>query len=70
MLNVCDTSFFRDSKYRSQNLVVLCPVCFQPIDIGEWKDYGMHLRCTECCNAGKSEYGSSNENKRELILSQ
>lgn len=38
---------FRDEKYIPKALITYCPVCDHQVDADEWRDYGMHLHCTE-----------------------
>ena len=55
----------REYKYQPQAVLPICPVCGKPLGIEEWKDYGMHLFCTEYY---KSTH--STEKKRQLSRSQ
>lgn len=43
----------RDEKYRPRQIKIYCPVCDEKVDIDEWKDFGMHLYCTEYYRSGR-----------------
>ena len=36
-----------DDKYQPKALRLFCPVCGRIVSLEEWRDYGMHLYCTE-----------------------
>ena len=59
---------FIDSKYRPQSLVIYCPECLKPVSVEEWRDFGMHLMCTEYFREGNSQYGNCQENELNLQL--
>lgn len=47
----------REHKYKPQILMTYCPVCGRHVGVEDWRDYGMHLHCTEFyhnqCNLDK-----------------
>lgn len=59
----------RDEKYRPRQIKIYCPVCDEKVDIEEWRDFGMHLKCTEYFSSGRYLKTRNASEKREEFTS-